>query len=353
MANDDRSLSSRLAPVITVVLLLLVGSLVPKGGVDRNDSLRLARSKKTRAVSKRQVAKATDKAGVRLELSYEGIVAAAEDLDVQLASNGPDLTAYEDLGSWIDIYDEWPWAHPAKAVKQLHARGVRSIFLQTSNWGADRAIFRPKQTAKFLKSAHRRDMQVVSWYVPSFAKKREDYNRSRAAIRFERGGHRFDSFGLDIESTVVGDIARRNERLLDLSKRLRRLVGSDYTLGAITPDPVKALYWPDFPYKQVSRLYDVFAPMGYFSFRTNGYRGVQRYTVASIRNIRRASGDPDVPIHLIGGIGGETRVPEVKAFVRAVKAGDVLGGSYSDMTATSEHEWNRLETLAEAAESAR
>jgi len=325
MANHNRTLSSRLVPVITVVLLLVVGALVPKGGAAQ-DSLGLTRSKKVRAVSQLQT--------------------AHRDLGAELASDRSDLSAYEDLGSWIDIYDEWPWDHPARAVKELDVRGVRTIFLQTSNWGAKRAIFRPAQTAKFLRSAHRRDMEVVSWYVPSFQKKREDYNRSRAAILFERRGHRFDSFGLDIESTVVADISRRNERLLDLSKRLRRLVGSDYTLGAITPDPVKALYWPAFPYKAVSKLYDVFVPMGYFSFRINGYRGVRRYTVASIRNIRRASADPDIPIHLIGGIGGETRVPEVKAFVRAVKGNDVLGGSYYDMTVTSEQEWRHLETIA-------
>ena len=332
MANDDRNLPSRLAPVITVAVLLVAGSLAPKGTAIDKDSLTSSRGNKARVPVQRNVAKRSEKASLRL------------------ASNVPDLSAYKDLGSWIDIYDEWPWNRPVRAVKELHRRGVRTIFLQTSNWGAKRAIFRPARTARFLEAAHRRDMQIVSWYVPSFAKKKEDYERSRAAIRFERGGHRFDSFGLDIEATVVGNVALRNRRLLDLSKRLRRLVGPDYTLGAITPDPVEADYWPNFPYKSVAQLYDVFVPMGYFSFRTHGYKGVQRYTVAGIRNIRRESGDPDVPIHLIGGIGGETRVPEVKAFVRAVTGNDVLGGSYYDMTVTSEQEWEQLEEIGNGPE---
>lgn len=347
MANDDRNLLSRLAPVITVVALFVAGSLVPKGGGD-SGGLQLARDNKARP--NERVVERPPTAGVHLSMGYAAKKSERPHLEVQLSSNEKtDLSAYKSLGSWIDIYDEWPWNHPSRAVRELHERGVRTIFLQTSNWGADGPIFRPTQTKKFLKSAHRRDMKVVSWYVPSFAKRKQDYRRSKEAILFQRGGHRFDSFGLDIESTVVGDIAMRNQRLLDLSKRLRRLVGPDYTLGAITPDPVKADYWPNFPYKKVSKLYDVFVPMGYFSFRTNGYRGVKRYTTASIRNIQRASGDPDVPIHLIGGIGGETRVPEVKAFVRAVKGNDVLGGSYYDMTVTSDEEWKHLETIAEGA----
>ena len=118
-------------------------------------------------------------------------------------------------------------------------------------------------------------------------------------------------FGLDIEAAIVGNIWLRNKRLLDLSKKLRSLVGPDYPLGAITPDPVKSLYWPNFPYKRVSRIYDVFAPMGYFSFRAHGYKDVKRYTAKGIKVIRRESEDPDVPIHLIGGIGGETEAREV------------------------------------------
>ena len=257
------------------------------------------------------------------------------------------LGAYRDLGSWIDIYDAWPWAHPTLAVRKLHERGVRTIFLQTSNYGAEDPIFRPRRTTRFLRSAHSRGMKVVAWSVPSFDRPQKDYHRARAAILFKGRGHRFDSFGLDIEATVVGNIWRRNQRLLDLSKRLRALVGPDYPLGAITPDPVKSLYWPNFPYQRLNRLYDVFVPMGYFSFRADGYKDVKRYTVASIRTIRRESKDPSVPIHLIGGIGGETEGPEVKGFVRAVRGHDVLGASYYDFAVTSELEWEQLETIVD------
>src|SRR5687767_2596488 len=94
---------SRIAPVAAIVLLLLVGALAP-GHVP------------TRA-SKSKIASA---AGHRREKGNRVP-------SVELASNpGPSgLRAYRDLGSWIDIYDAWPWAHPTLAVRKLDERGVQ------------------------------------------------------------------------------------------------------------------------------------------------------------------------------------------------------------------------------------
>jgi hypothetical protein len=264
-----------------------------------------------------------------------------------VAREKTDLSAYRGLGSWIDIYNEWPWDHPAAAVNILKRKGVKTIFLQTSNWGADDPIYRPGATAKLLHAAHRKNMKVVAWYVPSFAHEKFDRHRSLAAVRFKTSKcHKFDSFGMDIESTVVDRIKLRNKRFVNLSEWLRSKIGDDYPLGAITPDPVTGLYWPDFPYKATHRLYDVFVPMGYFSFRVSGYRDVKRYTAAGIRKIRRETEDPKVPVHWIGGIAGETEHYEVKGFVRALRGHKAIGGSYYDFIITTPEEWDELGVLA-------
>jgi hypothetical protein len=167
------------------------------------------------------------------------------------------LSAYEGLGAWIDIYDARPWAHPVAATDRLQRRGVRTIFLQTSNYGARHGIVRPRRMTQFLQAAHRRHMDVVAWYVPSFSRLKRDLRRSLRAIRFRSGGERFDGFGLDIEATRVGNISVRNERLLRLSDRIRRKAGNGYPLAAVTPDPLASLYWPRFPWAPVARRYDV------------------------------------------------------------------------------------------------
>jgi hypothetical protein len=258
----------------------------------------------------------------------------------------PNLSAYEDLGAWIDIYNSRPWGHPVAATERLKRRGVRTIFLQTSNYGARDGVVRPDRVAQFLKAAHRRRMRVVAWYVPSFTRPKRDLRRSIRAIRFHRDGHRFDGFGLDIEATEVGRISVRNRRLLRLSDRIRRKAGKNYPLAAITPDPLASLYWPRFPWRGVARRFDVMVPMGYFSFHASGYKEVLGYTTRAIRMIRRATQRVKRPIHFIGGIGGDAGRSSTRAFVRAVKRNNLVGASFYDAPVTSAEEWAELGVLA-------
>ena len=255
-----------------------------------------------------------------------------------------DLKPYEGLAAWVDIFDDGPWDHPARMVRRLDKRGVRAIFVQTSTYGMHDGILHRKALTKMLRVAHNRKMDVVAWYVPSFAYMDVDFRRSMQAIRFRsRDGESFDSFALDIEATVVGNIARRNKRLLRLTDRIRARAGDGYALGAITPDPQASLYWPNFPWKRIANRYDVIVPMGYFSFFTDGYREVRSYTERNIRQIRRETGKQDVPIHVIGGIADDMEPRETRAFVHATKALDAFGASLYDSPITSPESWRILQ----------
>jgi len=254
-----------------------------------------------------------------------------------------DLKPYEGLAAWVDIFDDGPWDHPTRMVRRLAKRGVRSIFVQTSTYGMHDGILHRKALSTMLRVAHNHDMDVVAWYVPSFARMDVDFRRSMQAVRFKsRDGERFDSFALDIEATVVGDIGRRNRRLLRLTERIRKRAGDGYALGAITPDPQADGYWPNFPWRKVAKRYDVIVPMGYFSFFTNGYRQVRRYTERNIRHIRHATGDRDIPIHVIGGIADEMRPRETRAFVHATRSHGILGASLYDSPITTPESWRIL-----------
>jgi hypothetical protein len=257
-----------------------------------------------------------------------------------------DLSAYEGLGAWIDIYDRGPWGHPTKTTGMLKRKGVRTIFLQTSNYGARAGVFRPARVGEFLEAAHRRHMDVVAWYVPSFSHSKRDLWRSLRAIRFRSDGERFDGFGLDIEATKVSRISVRNKRLFRLSKRIRRIAGNDFPLAAITPDPLASDYWPRFPWSAVARRFDILVPMGYFSFHASGYRKVLGYTTRAIRKVRRATRRVKRPIHLIGGIGGDAGSRSTRAFVRAVRRTNLIGASFYDAPVTSHAEWAELGVIA-------
>jgi hypothetical protein len=257
-----------------------------------------------------------------------------------------DLSAYKGVAAWVDIFDPGPWDHPARMVRRLAKRDVEAIFVQTSTYGRARPLLHEHELSTMLKVAHHRDMKVVAWYVPSFAKMDVDLRRSMDAVRFRsETGERFDGFALDIESTVVGNIARRNERLLRLSDKVRRRVGNSYALGAITPDPQASLYWPSFPWKAVGRKYDVIVPMGYFSFFTHGYKEVRRYMQRDITHIREETGNPEVAIHVIGGIADDAKPREVRGFVHATKKRSVLGASLYDSPITSPESWRIMRSF--------
>jgi hypothetical protein len=253
------------------------------------------------------------------------------------------LVSYRGLGSWIDIYNAWVWAHPWRTVAKMHKRGVETIYLQTATHGSTSAIAYPKEVGAFLVAAHRNDMRVVGWYVPSFARPGKDFRRARTGLRFEtKGGHRFDSFALDIEAPNVDGIYKRNVRLLEVSKKLRAAAGTDYPLGAVIPDS-HSLYWPRFPYKRIAAIYDVMVPMGYFTFRAEGFKHVERYTENNIATIRKETGRK-TPIHVIGGIADEVGVPAARGFASAVKKKKVLGASLYDYPITTDKTWKELST---------
>ena len=263
------------------------------------------------------------------------------------------LEAYRGLGAWIDIYDGGKWRHPGRTVRRLHRRGVRTIFLQTTNYGSRGPIRYPGLTARFLRAAHRRGLHVVGWYVPDFVHPRRDLRRSLAAIRFRsRGGHRFDSFALDIEANILPP-GRRTRRLLRLSRAIRRAAGRHYPLGAITPSPrgmeLSPSFWPGFPYARLAHHFDVFVPMAYWTYRTGAEGGARRYISRSIELVRRGTGRRAVPIHMIGGLAGPSGPAEVRGFVRAVRRSRIIGASLYDADTSSRRDWRMLRRIPEPA----
>ena len=141
----------------------------------------------------------------------------------------------------------------------------------------------------------------------------------------------------------------RNRRLLTLSSQIRDAVGAAYTLGAIIPSPrgmqlVKG-YWDSFPYADLGLTYDVFLPMGYFSYRPTDLGGAYGYTVRNVALIRRGTGDPQVAIHAIGGVGDNVNAAQVGAFVRATRDCGVSGASLYDFTTTAAGGWKHLRTV--------
>lgn len=256
------------------------------------------------------------------------------------------VRAYSGLGSWVDLYNERPWEQPEEVVAEMASHGVQTIYLETSSYKFRRAIVHPEAVGAYIDLAHEYGMTVVAWYVPSFKPVDRDLRRSLAAIQYvSPTGQTFDSFALDIEVTVVADVERRNERTRRLSQSIRDAVGDEYPLAAIVPDPVGSLYWTEFPYEALAGIYDAFLPMSYFTFRVDGAREVRRYIRANVAAVRERTGLPEAPVHPIGGLADVARLPEVRAYVRAVFDESGLGGSLYDFPITRLEQWEPLQRL--------
>jgi hypothetical protein len=238
----------------------------------------------------------------------------------------------------VDIYDEASWADPTWAVAQMKAGGVRTLYLQTSNYSRSFAIYRPGATREFIQATHAQGMQIVSWYLPGLADLSKDLRRSKAAIAFHTpDGQTFDGFGLDIEAQILDPPGVRTEALLSLSQGLRAAAG-DLPLAAITPSPVALQTppngWPDFPWAGLNQYFDAFTPMDYFTSRAHGRQEVRTYVELSAQIIRGATGDAAVPIAPIGGIAQTISGPEARGFVEAIQAQGLAGGSLYDFRTT-------------------
>jgi hypothetical protein len=259
------------------------------------------------------------------------------------------LEPYRGLGAWIDLFEERAWRRPAAAVADMADHGVRTLYLETSNYSQRSAVVDPSAVARFIEAAHDRGMDVVAWYLPGFDRLGRDLRRSVTAIGFRTPtGEAFDSFALDIEASIVDPPSRRSKRLLTLSRRIRARVGPDYPLGAIVPSPYRlerGKKWPAFPYAQLATIYDVFLPMAYFTFHVEGEQRAHDEVAASIPIIRERVGDSTVPIHVIGGIADRASGAEVRGFVGASREHGVIGASLYNWSLTREHDWTELRRI--------
>jgi hypothetical protein len=262
-----------------------------------------------------------------------------------------DTSAYEGLGTWVDIFDGTVLAKPEAAVARMRDLGVTTLYLQTSNYTQKVDLVRPTALGRFIDAAHANGLRVVAWYLPSLGNVARDLRRSLAAVRFRSPtGNAFDSFALDIEAEVVRSAKTRSTRLLGLSRALRQAVGPNYPLGAIVPSPrgmeLRPAYWPGFPYEGLAKSYDVFMPMGYFTYRYKSAAAARAYTEANLEILRTETGNEALVVHAVGGLAGPATLAQVRAFSTAAADGGAIGASLYDYATTSAAEWRVLSAAA-------
>jgi hypothetical protein len=270
---------------------------------------------------------------------------------------GESAAVFDGIGTWVDVFDTGILARPESSVAAMSAHGVSTLFLETSNSKQKADLVRPESLGAMIEAAHAYGIRVVGWYLPTLTAPRTDLRRALAAIAFRTpAGDAFDSFALDIESSAVKDVALRTRRLLTLADFLRAGTPAGYALGAIVPSPVgmqiHPSYWPAFPWAELAQDFDAFLPMAYYTYRPRKPDEVYRYTADVIGQIRAATGEPLLPIHVVGGIAGRSTRGAATSFVEAASGCGAAGASLYDFATTAASGWDALAAFAPTTEDA-
>jgi len=85
--------------------------------------------------------------------------------------------------------------------------------------------------------------------------------------------------------------------------------------------------------------------MVYFTYHTRMPKRTRAYIKNSIAILRRETGDPNVRIHVIGGVGDRMRHGQTRAFVDVACGAGILGASLYDFATTNSSKWSQLGRL--------
>jgi len=261
---------------------------------------------------------------------------------------------YLGLGTWVDVYD-WsttfsrngpPAVTPGDADRMADA-GVQTLFIQASKHDSPTDVLEPELLQAHIDRAKKQGLQVVAWYLPTLVDVGADLRRLKAIAALRN----LDGLAVDIEARNVADVNDRNDRLVELSAALRKALPGRFIGGIVLPpvvlEVVNQNFWPAFPYREIAPFYDVWMTMGYWTNRTNasGYRDAYRYTKENVERLRNNLGQPNAPVHPIGGIGHSTSAAEIEQYKRGVTAVGGIGGSIYDWDTTAPALWANLRPM--------
>ena len=296
---------------------------------------------------------------VRAEPSDEPVEKLPAAVTTAVPSVGAEPVAapspYAGVGTWLSRYRitrEFGGATPPVTpgdVDDMADAGVGTLYLQPA---ADDPRFpgllSTNLLGEFLARAHARDMRVVAWYLPRFGDIAGDLRRLQEIAAFRADGQGFDAVAVDIEFTDAVELAPRNAALIELSRQLRAAL-PDVELGAIVLPPVvtdvlNTAYWPEFPWRELRDLYDVWLPMAYWSNRSEeGFTDPYWYVSENIARVRRHLGDPCAVVSVIGGYDLQETAADFAAMARAATEQQAIGVSVWDWPTTPPSAWPAMQ----------
>ncbi len=267
------------------------------------------------------------------------------------AADRADASVFGGLGTWVDIYDAPVYAAPERTAQRMASRRVKTVWVETANYGASVDVVDPVRLGRLVDALHARGIRAVAWYLPGHVRPALDTRRALAMLTFRTPrGVAFDGVALNIESTRLKNTALRSQRAVALARGLREAAGD--TPLAIVPFNPRGLErrpstWPRFPWAELAESADAFAPMIYTGGACTGFDATYGYVTRALRLLRTNTGQPDVQIHVAGGVANRLGSEELAGFAAAISDdGSTIGVSLYDWMTTPPGAWKSLAPLS-------
>ena len=267
------------------------------------------------------------------------------------AADRADASVFGGLGTWVDIYDGPIYAAPERTAQRMAARRVKTVWVETANYGASVDVVDPVRLGRLVDALHSRGIRAVAWYLPGHVRPALDRRRALAMLTFRTAqGGAFDGVALNIESTRLKNTALRSQRAVALTREVREAAGD--TPLAIVPFNPRGLErrpstWPRFPWAELAESADAFAPMIYTGGAYTGFDATYGYVTRALRLLRASTGQPDVQIHVAGGVANRLGSEELAGFAAAISDdGSTIGVSLYDWMTTPPGAWKSLSPLS-------
>jgi hypothetical protein len=278
------------------------------------------------------------------------LLVAATGASTAPAAKEADASVFGGLGTWTDIYDGRVYAAPEATAARIAARGVKTVWAETANYRASADVVQAARLGRFVEALHANGVRVVAWYLPGHVNHGLDIRRARAMLSFRTpNGEGFDGIALNIEGTKLRNVALRSTRAVDLTRRIRRDAG-EMPLAIVPFNPRglerRPTTWPRFPWAELAQHADAFAPMAYTGGAYKGFDATYGYVTRAIRLLRTHTTNPDVAIHVAGGVANRMGPDELEGFAAAVADdGGAIGVSLYDWETTPSSAWRVLAPL--------
>ena len=277
---------------------------------------------------------------------------------------------YRGLGTWVDRFD-WTtqWSKKpippvnAATVDQMFNAGVQTIYIQGAHWSTTPDVLEPEKLQPILDRAHQLGMYVVVWYLPAFQDVNTDLRKVVALANLD-----VDGISIDIEERdIVKDTPERTRRLIQFTQALRGLLPNRFISNNIIeptsldgvpgiwtlPDGKAPAAYPQwwrgpFPYVEIAPAFDLWMIQAYWTNRatTSGWRDGYRYVAENVRRLRTVLNRPDLPVHVIGGVGDKARaVNDISGMLLAARETGSTGLSFYDWIVTDPSFWQYFRTF--------